>query len=299
MAEVKPADQKDSKPKDGDSSKPQDDAALKPQDGGIMASALYNLMIAQQYIDATNQLPEHRLVCFHYAVALLAAGRNNPAQRAMARQYFETVLGWEASKLDPPKIRESIDRVVCESHYNLGVIDELETNYEAAQKSYKNATKLAEDRDGRFDNIAVLAELGSISSNTALIKAQSETIKIGKDISPADMKLHAQLVKAVGKEKREINKLKEKIKMLRELAPKPWQAPLSTAQAKPESVGTAVGLSEAAPEEVPPPQGDAEEAPRSSAKPHGVLRRPEILSQIEDKLDTFKTELNKLEVPKA
>jgi hypothetical protein len=134
-------------------------------DGTLMAAALFNLEIAQQYIDETRYLPEHRLACFHYGVALLAAYRNDPLKRIAAAQCFSLAASWRLETQDPTKQesiekQKSIDRIVCESEYNLGVIDELDKKFDKDPVHYRNALRLAENR---FKNVEILARLGILS----------------------------------------------------------------------------------------------------------------------------------------
>jgi hypothetical protein len=148
-----------------------------------MPAALYNLMIAEQYIDETKSPAEYKLVCFHYGVALLAAYRNDPVKRHQAGQYLATAAGWQAGKGEDQQQKAAIDRIVSESQYNLGVIDELDGEYENVLTHYDLALKIAErpDRAGSFDaarnfyttgsldNVTVVAKLGRISCEKELI----------------------------------------------------------------------------------------------------------------------------------
>ncbi|MGO9795283.1 MAG: hypothetical protein ACLPLZ_04195 [Terracidiphilus sp.] len=344
MAEDKPANPKPSKPDqsgdkkaskpdqpdDQDASQPDqpDDTKASPSDqlvnqkgsksddGALMTSALYNLMIAQQYIDATRLVPEYRLVCFHYAVALLAAHRNDKTQRALARQYFDAALGSKADKDANPDIRESIDRIVCESHYNIGVIDELDKLYPNAKESYQQAAAIAEkyrgkpENVGKFENVAVLAGLGSISSDMPAISDRWERIKMqhkalrklkGKSQDAAN-----QLVKLLTNQEgkflikirealAEIFALTERVRRLIEIVPEPGRKPKSTNQSPPGILNRTMQLFVSAVAPAPSSKADVKQVQPSDTEPHGVLRKHEILIQIQNKLTSFKRELTTIE----
>jgi tetratricopeptide (TPR) repeat protein len=300
MPEDNAATQRAPKPQGGaakpgdDASKPQGGAA-NSQDGSVMSSALFNLMIAEQYIDATSRLPEHRLVCFHYAVALLAAGRDDPAQRARARDYFRIALCWQATADQKPETRGSIDRIVCESHYNLGVIYELDEDYESAQESYQSAIDIAEQypsKDanvpaGNFDNVALLAGLGSISSATADITSRWKKIKNRKDVSPGENNTD-ELGTSIKKTKTDIDELKQKIATLEKIVPIPGQRSKPASPPPPKKGSFLSQLLRVLPQKAP----ETSTAP----KPKAVVLRGEILDKIKDKLDDFNGELESVEV---
>src|ERR1019366_6080281 len=91
------------------------------KEGSLLDSALFNLNIAHQYIDESKHLPEHRLVCFHYAVALLARPLSppNPVMIGRARRYLLQAANWDFTPDEDAKNRDQLldshRRIVCEA----------------------------------------------------------------------------------------------------------------------------------------------------------------------------------------
>jgi hypothetical protein len=145
------------------------DGGLPDQIGTLLDAASYNLNIAQQYIDSARFPAEHRLICFHYGIALLARYRAKPEMRALARQYFEMAVNWRVEENDE-NARRVFHRILAESYYNLGVIDELDGDYRSALDSYLNAILFAErgeqdtGSDGLFIGVRILATFGLVSA---------------------------------------------------------------------------------------------------------------------------------------
>ena len=131
----------------------------------LLDSALFNLDIAQQYIDESVHLVEQRLISFHYAVALLAKYRNplNLTMLGRARQYLVDAANWRfAADEHAERLADAHDRIVCEANYNIGVIDELEKQNESANEYYGKAIAIAADRG--YSGVEILARLGRIST---------------------------------------------------------------------------------------------------------------------------------------
>src|SRR5271154_2068637 len=85
--------------------------------GTLLDSALFNLNVAQQYIDESKHIVEHRLICFHYAIALLARYRQpyNKAKIGLARQYLVDAANWRFFRDENAALLEDAhDRIVCE-----------------------------------------------------------------------------------------------------------------------------------------------------------------------------------------
>jgi len=149
-------------------------------DGTLLDSALLNLNIAQQYIDESRHLVEHRLICFHYAVAILARYRD-PYRKEMihlARQHLVDATNWNLVD-DSRKLRDAHDRIICEAQYNLGVIDELEHKYDSSQEYYDCAAVAAEQKGPDYAGVEILAKFGRISARLKNAKkiGQSREIK--------------------------------------------------------------------------------------------------------------------------
>jgi hypothetical protein len=149
----------------------------KPKrEGSLLDSALFNLNIAQQYIDESKHLVEHRLICFHYAVALLARYRadNNEAMIGLARQYLVQAANWPLpANAGKGGGEDAHARIVCEAHYNIGVIDEIKRDYALAEDHYAKAIKVAKGRLN-YGGVEILATFGQISTmKCAVAKSDS------------------------------------------------------------------------------------------------------------------------------
>jgi tetratricopeptide (TPR) repeat protein len=172
-------------------------------DRALLDSAIKNLYVAQQYIDESKHLVEHRLICFHYAISLLARyrsayekqildligdhkGEPTHAQVArlnteekekisLARHLLEDAANWRLRQDEnTARLDDAYKRIVCEAQYNLGVIDEIEGRFQLAVDHYiralnivferdSNATMAAERRGPIYSGVEVLARLGCIS----------------------------------------------------------------------------------------------------------------------------------------
>ena len=138
--------------------------------GSMLDSALYNLIIAQQYIDETNYLAEHRLISFHHGVALLARYRNNPDKLMVAHQCFSDAANWRIDDDDWQQYGDAYLQIVSEARYNLGVIDELLSKPEEALEHYKHAIALdAKRHTAEWNGVKVLACFGTISAAVSLL----------------------------------------------------------------------------------------------------------------------------------
>ena len=154
------------------------------QGSTLIPAAVNNLMIAQQYIDGTKFSIEHKLVSFHYGVALLADGRDDPYKRNLAREYLTAAAGWQPQESVDDKVARAANRILCEARYNLGVIEELNENYGAAREQYSAALDLTVGPNRAFrddapsyaatelGNVAVLAHLGWISADVAELRLE-------------------------------------------------------------------------------------------------------------------------------
>jgi hypothetical protein len=283
------------------------------QDSTLMPAALYNLMIAEQYIDETKFPAEHKLVCFHYGVALLATHRDDTVKRGLASQYFAAAAGWQASDDANEESKEAIDRVVCESHYNLGVIEELGGNCHDATIHYERAISIATKRADRtnnmvtselgiLDNVAIVAQLGRISCDMKLIngghanepKLGAGMLKPGAEPAEETPKVATPEQKdRIERTRSQIAELRIQIMNLRtrlKARPSP-HAGASAANASPRSGGIFGFLRRATspPESTPSPEERA--LTESQAV---VLRRQEILQAIETKLGEFERGLNNI-----
>jgi hypothetical protein len=158
---------------------------LNPNIGGSMLdSALYNLNIAQQYIDETAYLAEHRLISFHHGIALLARYRNDPGKLAVAHQCLTDAANWQISEKDWDTLGGSYMQIVCEAHYNLGVIEEIRKRFDRAVDHYEHAIDIDKRiagfqskrhcRSPRPTGVEVLAKFGSISAAISLIDELSK-----------------------------------------------------------------------------------------------------------------------------
>jgi hypothetical protein len=153
----------------------------KPKrEGSLLDSALFNFNIAQQYIDESKHLVEHRLICFHYAVALLARYRadNNKAMIGLARQYLVQAANWPL----PSNVRkhggeDAHARIVCEAHYNIGVIDEIGHNYALAEGNYAQAIKIAKKRRN-YGGVEILAAFGQISTMKSVVAKSDDSKRL-------------------------------------------------------------------------------------------------------------------------
>ena|ERR1700722_14007262 len=158
---------------------------LKPNTGGSMLdSALYNLNIAQQYIDETAYLAEHRLISFHHGIALLARYPSDPGKLAVAHQCLTDAANWQISEKDWDTLGGSYMQIVCEAHYNLGVIEEIRKRFDRAVDHYEQAIDIDKRiadfhskrhyREPRPTGVEVLAKFGRISAAISLIDELSK-----------------------------------------------------------------------------------------------------------------------------
>jgi len=133
-------------------------------DGALLDSALLNLNIAQQYIDESRHLVEHRLICFHYAIAILARYRDPYVKEMihLARQHFLDAANWNLDD-ESKELLNAQERIICEAQYNLGVIDELEERYDSSHEYYDSAASTAERKGDDYSGIEILAKFGRIS----------------------------------------------------------------------------------------------------------------------------------------
>lgn len=188
------------------------------QEGTLMSAAVYNFLIAQQYIDGTKFPPEYKLVCFHYAISLLAAYRNDRAKRVLASQFLAAASAWEAGDEKDLSRKQAIDRIVCESHYNLGVIEELNGEFLKARTSYTAAVEIASNaaHPERFINVTLLARLGEISSEFQAIRkdvgARNRTEFTGDQVQGSD--ITGDLQSRIGTTQSRIRELGEQIREL-------------------------------------------------------------------------------------
>ena len=135
-----------------------------PDTGTLLDAATYNLNIAHQYIDEASFPAENRLISFHYGVALLARYRDRPEMRSSAREYFETAVNWRVLRSDRDAVRV-FHRIVAESYYNLGVIDELDGKLASAWNHYGKAIQFAQEAEEThlFTGLIILAGFGIVS----------------------------------------------------------------------------------------------------------------------------------------
>jgi hypothetical protein len=96
----------------------------------MLDSALYNFNIAKQHTDETAYLAEHRLINFHYGVALLARYRNVPEKLTVAHQCFTDAANRKLKPNSEIKYEIAYLRIVSEAYYNLGVIEELQAHFD-------------------------------------------------------------------------------------------------------------------------------------------------------------------------
>jgi hypothetical protein len=286
------------------------------QDGTLMPATLFNLMIAEQYIDETRFPAEHKLVCFHYGVALLAAHRNDPVKRGLAAQYLAAAAGWVAGDDRNEEFSNGIDRIVCESHYNLGVIEELDGHYPDAEKHYGRAIRIVSNHEtssdapnahqlGIFDNVGIVAQLGKISCNLKILEKARLPARESAGAQPERKAEKAEKAVPATPEEQErrvrmaredIRTLKKVVKALRDRVHEKQSAPApsSAAAGRPRS-GMRLNFLR---------WGTAESASSSDRKAllesaEVALRRQEILHAIESKLHEFESKLNEMFPPAA
>lgn len=140
----------------------------------LIDTAIYNLQIAQQYIDEAKYRAEHRLICFHHGIALLARWRNVKEKRALARQYLEAAANWSLPSDSSAPLVEGYCRIVAEAFYNLGVIYELDKEPVLAEESYRRALQTAPPAEPKFEGLRILCEFALVSIEQR--KAITETV---------------------------------------------------------------------------------------------------------------------------
>jgi len=260
-------------------SEPQSDKSR--EDWALLDSALLNLNIAQQYIDESRHLVEHRLICFHYAVALLARyrGASNRSMLALARQYFVDSANWRfLPGPDADRLDDAHARVVCEAHYNLGVIDELSGDFESAEEYYGRAARTGQRRGPDYAGVEILAKFGVISAGIKSLKRE-----VVSTIADGPIRRQTLLT--------QIAQLKDRIASeAASEAGKAPAAPAFTAGAPPEAGSSEIPWWQ----KVTSAFRSQREVGRVPAEPprgNPFLRRNTTLTQILKKLTTFETDL--------
>jgi hypothetical protein len=260
----------------------------------LMPTVLSNFMIAEQYIDETKFPDEHMLICFHYGVAMLATGRNVRAKREMASRFFTAALGWERGASKDDARNEAIDRIVSESQYNLGVIDELNGDFSKAHEHYLLAVEISasEKYSVRFNNVSILAQLGIISSRIGSIRKEYPTKgspEAEHRVEPLFSGISVTLLKKIETTRTRISALREQIEQLQKKVPEHPPQTLRAVRAKASRIGGFLDFirrSAMQSESTIPDEGEFTEEPST------ILRRHEVLDEIIEQLGVFDSELN-------
>lgn len=174
--------------------------------GSLLDTATYNLDIAQQYIDEAKYLIEHRLICFHYGIALLARDRDDPDKRAKAKQYLQTAANWSIPSDAPPQLIEVYRRIAAEAFYNLGVIEELDQHFDLAHAKYCRSLEIARPGDGTFEGLRTLCDFGKIATGVARFKRNQVLHPL-----PRTKKTQEQIGKQREKLKQEVDALRARL----------------------------------------------------------------------------------------
>jgi hypothetical protein len=249
----------------------------------LLGDATYNLDIARQYIDEARHLDEHRIISFHYGVALLADCRNRPPQQtgssiaeaqassklALAAQCFLDVTNWGIRANATAAEVSAYERIIAEAHYNLGVIQELQGHPKLAEQSYEAARAIAEAQSNRFEGVAILSRFGSISAQVASLDANSPAGQ-REDIQIVIMKLMGELEDLDGRPA-----AKGPAPEPEEISP---QAKLAERISNFFRTGRSIAADSPAPHDLPEPQ------PAAPARPRGKRMQSSLLRQMRAQL---------------